>query len=110
MKNTIIDYYRKQKTFCVDCLEETLEDQSKDLGVELNYVDMKGIEPHQIQEAIQTLSPKYKLVFEMFIMDGIPHKVIGERLGISEGTSKSNLAKAKKNVLIELEKYKHGVE
>ena len=37
----------------------------------------------------------YRMVFNMYIIEGYPHKEIGEKLGISEGTSKSQLSKAK---------------
>ena len=57
-------------------------------------------------EAIQALSPAYQTVFNLNVMEGFQHKEIAAKLGISEGTSKSNLAKAKKNlrqILIEKE-------
>lgn len=44
------------------------------------------------------LSESYGLVFKMYYIDGMTHKEISNHLGISEGTSKSNLHKAKKNI------------
>ena len=44
---------------------------------------------------IQELSPGYRQVFNMYVIEGYSHKDIGEILGISEGTSKSQLARAK---------------
>jgi len=102
VSNTVIDYIRKNKnTHIVDTLEETLE--SVDEGIEYGYLDSKGIEPHMLISAMQNLSPQYRLVFNLYVIDGLTHKAIGERLGISEGTSKSNLFKARKNVKRELE-------
>ena len=49
-------------------------------------------------EAIQQLSPAYRTVFSLFVLEEYSHKEIAEKLGISEGTSKSNLAKAKMNL------------
>ena len=49
-------------------------------------------------EAIQKLSPGYRTVFNLFVIEDYSHKEIAEMLGISEGTSKSNLSKAKKNL------------
>lgn len=49
-------------------------------------------------EAIQNLSPAYKMVFNLYVLEDYTHKEIAEALGISEGTSKSNLAKAKMNL------------
>ena len=46
-------------------------------------------------ESIQELSPAYRTVFNLYFVEDYSHKEIAEKLGISEGTSKSNLAKAK---------------
>ncbi|MCK4749878.1 MAG: sigma-70 family RNA polymerase sigma factor [Bacteroidales bacterium] len=44
---------------------------------------------------IQTLSPKYRLVFNLYAIEGYSHQEISEELGISIGTSKSNLSRAR---------------
>ena len=44
---------------------------------------------------INQLPEGYRLVFNMYVLEGYSHKEIGELLGIAEGTSKSQLAKAK---------------
>jgi len=44
---------------------------------------------------IKRLPPSYRTVFNMFVIDGFSHQEIANMLGISEGTSKSALAKAK---------------
>lgn len=44
---------------------------------------------------IQRLPTGYRTVFNMYVIEGYSHKEIAERLGIAEGTSKSQLAKAK---------------
>jgi RNA polymerase sigma-70 factor (ECF subfamily) len=49
-------------------------------------------------EAIGKLSPGYRAVFNLFVIEEYSHKEIAEMLGISEGTSKSNLSKAKMNL------------
>ena len=51
-----------------------------------------------IIEAIQSLSPAYQTVFNLNVIEGYQHKDIADMLNISEGTSKSNLAKAKRNL------------
>lgn len=53
-------------------------------------------------KAISELSPAYKMVFNMYVIEGFTHKEIAEYLGISEGTSKSNLAKAKQKLRAQL--------
>jgi RNA polymerase sigma-70 factor (ECF subfamily) len=44
---------------------------------------------------VQELSPGYRTVFNMYVIEGYSHKEVGNILGISEGTSKSQLARAK---------------
>lgn len=44
---------------------------------------------------IQTLSPGYRTVFNLYVVEGYTHKEIADMMGISEGTSKSQLARAK---------------
>lgn len=48
-----------------------------------------------ILKSIQDLSPQYRLVFNMYALEGYSHKEIAEMLDISEGTSKSNLSRAR---------------
>ena len=47
---------------------------------------------------MQQLSPVYRIVFNLYIVDGLTHKEIGAKLGISVGTSKSNLSKARRKI------------
>ena len=47
---------------------------------------------------IEKLSPAYRTVFNLYVFEEYTHKEISEILGISEGTSKSNLSKAKMNL------------
>ena len=51
-----------------------------------------------IEDVIDRLSPAYRRVFELFYFQHMSHEEIAKKLGISVGTSKSNLAKAKMNV------------
>ena len=44
---------------------------------------------------IQTLTPRYRMVFNLYAIEGYTHQEIGEQLGISVGTSKSNLSRAR---------------
>jgi len=50
---------------------------------------------------VKKLPPSYRLAFNMYVIDGFSHQEIAEKLGISIGTSKSNLAKAR----IQLKKF-----
>ena len=57
------------------------------------YAEMNA---NQLLEMIRDLSPRYRMVFNLYAIDGYLHKEIAEMLNISEGTSKSNLARARK--------------
>ena len=52
----------------------------------------------EIIRSIQDLTPGYRTVFNLFIIEGFTHEEISEQLGISIGTSKSNLAKARRQL------------
>jgi RNA polymerase sigma-70 factor (ECF subfamily) len=52
----------------------------------------------EIIRAIQELSPGYRTVLNLFIIDGLSHEEISNKLGISTGTSKSNLSKARRQL------------
>ena len=54
------------------------------------------IEVDQIQQLIDALPEGYKMVFVMYAIEGYKHQEIAEMLNISEGTSKSQLFKARK--------------
>lgn len=60
---------------------------------EENVLDSMSYE--EIIQAISGLSPVYRTVLNMFIVDGFSHEEISKQLGIAVGTSKSNLFKAK---------------
>jgi RNA polymerase sigma-70 factor (ECF subfamily) len=55
-------------------------------------------------DSVNDLSPAYRTVFNLYVFEEYSHKEIAEILGISEGTSKSNLAKARMNLQKMLEK------
>jgi len=96
MVNTAIDFYRKTKnTFLVNEEESSVLENSKTESADSIYSQF-GVE--EIMNAIQALSPAYKTVFNLYAIEGHPHKEIAEMLDISEGTSKSNLAKARQKL------------
>ncbi|WP_160712081.1 RNA polymerase sigma factor [Chitinophaga solisilvae] len=90
MVNTAIDYLRSKKklAFTDDV------DQVYDLGTDDKIVDKLSYD--EILKLVQTLSPAYRTVFNLYVMEGFQHHEIAAMLGISAGTSKSNLFKAKK--------------
>ncbi len=52
----------------------------------------------EVYKLVQQLSPVYRTVFNLYVIDGFKHEEISKQLKISVGTSKSNLAKAKINI------------
>jgi RNA polymerase sigma factor (sigma-70 family) len=87
--NTSIEHFRKaNRSYNVTDTEDvSIEDTS------LNALD--NLAEKDIIKMIQELSPGYRQVFNMYVVEGYSHKDIGDILGISEGTSKSQLARAK---------------
>lgn len=59
---------------------------------------------------VKNLPPSYRVAFNMYIIDGYSHQEISEKLGISVGTSKSNLAKARMQLKIFLDKDLHEAD
>ena len=71
---------------------------AEDLMEERERLETMDLKAEIAMEAIQQLSPAYRTVFNLYVLEDYSHKEIGEILGISEGTSKSNLAKARMNL------------
>lgn len=95
--NSAIDYFRRNKK---NNIVDSIDDELKFIQVpsreeEFEIGDVTG---EYIIKMIQELPNSYKAVFNLYVMEGKPHKEIAEILGISEGTSKSNYFKAKKNL------------
>ncbi len=96
--NTVLQKYRKQRTFeIVD--EGQIEDEAE---VE---IESEEIPLDFLLKIVQELPDRYRLVFSMYVMDGYQHKEIAEMLGISDGTSKSNLARARVILKNKIEDY-----
>jgi RNA polymerase sigma factor (sigma-70 family) len=87
--NTAIEHYRKK--IYLQPITEYEEDTME--GKYLSVLDK--MEEKDIIQLVQQLSPGYRTVFNMYVIEGYSHKQIAEALGISEGTSKSQLSRAK---------------
>tara|TARA_B100000767_G_scaffold270724_1_gene294996 strand:+ start:578 stop:1150 length:573 start_codon:yes stop_codon:yes gene_type:complete len=97
--NTAIDSIRKAKRAPI--LKDNDNDFKMDASNEIEEnekIEMIELRAEKAVDAIQKLSPGYRTVFNLFVIEDYSHKEIAEMLGISEGTSKSNLSKAKKNL------------
>ena len=100
MVNTAIDLIRKEKrSLVIHNSEERLDESVEIVAIEDNSEeDELQLSMTQVVDAMQELSPGYRAVFNLYVMEDMTHKEIAEKLNISEGTSKSNLSKAKMNL------------
>ena len=88
--NASIDYYRanKNKMRFLELRPDLTEDTAiGPLPMIASDEDMLPV--------LQQLPPAYKMVFNLYVMEGYNHEEIAEQLGISASTSRSNLARAK---------------
>ncbi|HEY6503144.1 MAG TPA: sigma-70 family RNA polymerase sigma factor [Chitinophagaceae bacterium] len=87
--NTAIEHFRRKRYLqpVTEREENTIEGKGISVLDELAEKD--------ILELVRQLSPGYRTVFNMYVVEGYTHKEIGDILGISEGTSKSQLSRAK---------------
>ena len=96
MVNTAINHYHKQKKqYLETSLEEDLKEQ---YSLANSYDDLDIIQKINYDALlllVRSLPPAYQTVFNLYVIEGYSHKEIGEMLQINEGTSKSNLAKAR---------------
>jgi RNA polymerase sigma factor (sigma-70 family) len=66
---------------------------------------ISDLSAHDLINLIRELTPQYRMVFNLYAIEGYSHKEISEMLGISEGTSKSNLARARSVLQNKVKKY-----
>jgi RNA polymerase sigma-70 factor (ECF subfamily) len=92
--NTALDFLRKSKQLIQYADSDYVEKNAEEIKEEENN-DYINISTEEIMKAVQQLPTSYRTVFNMFVVDGFTHKEIAEQLGINDGTSKSNLSKAK---------------
>jgi RNA polymerase sigma-70 factor (ECF subfamily) len=91
MVNTALEKYRsKHNLYRVDDI-----DTLKELDAEPYNMDYSGLEVSDLLDIIRELPPKYKMVFNLYAIEGYSHKEISRMVNISEGTSKSNLSRAR---------------
>ena len=89
MVNTAIESYRRiVRTLNVVPIEDAYEQPST--GFDFSRLGMQDL-----MKVIQKLADGYRMVFNMYIIEGYSHKEIAETLGISEGASKSQLSRAR---------------
>ncbi|NGP87887.1 RNA polymerase sigma factor [Aliifodinibius halophilus] len=97
--NTSINHYHKHKKdrqlVELDLVKHKMSQRPEILS---------GISYDEVVDMVQQLSPAYRTVFNLHVIEGFKHKEIADMLDITVGTSKSNLSKAKKNLQSIVEK------
>ena len=96
--NTALQRYRKKGV-----LEIVNEELIEDVKVE---IDNDDVNIDFLLKCIQELPDRYRLVFNLYVLDGYSHKEIAKMLNITTGTTKSNLARARMILRNKIEKYK----
>lgn len=90
--NTALEYFRtkiKWQNMPLHDFEEVFEIENDDnILSDLSFQEMLLL--------VQELPPTYRLVFNLYAFEGLKHREIAQELGISEGTSKSNLFDARR--------------
>ena len=96
MVNTAINYYHKNKKLTQ---QASIDDENNLIHYHLNNIEeadiFQKLNYEDLLTLVRALPPAYQAVFNLYAIEGYTHKEIGELLHINEGTSKSNLAKAR---------------
>lgn len=105
MVHTSIEFYRKNlRTLNAVDIDDTYDHEAA------TPFDMSSINVKDLMRLIQNLSSGYRMVFNMYAIEGYSHKEIAAELGITEGASKSQLSRARailREQVLKLEGYKN---
>lgn len=104
MVNTAIDYYRRNVRRRTENIEQAYDLSTQDADA------ISQCTTQEILESIQELSPAYRAVFNLYVMEGYSHKEIAGLLNITESTSRSNLVKARQKLRVMLSTRQYGYE
>lgn len=98
MINTAITFYRRNLKHAFHDDVDNVHHVSQDIGPDHNC----DYTQEELMKAIDRLPAGYKMVFNMYVIEGYKHKEIAEALKIDINTSKSQLSRAKKHLQAEL--------
>lgn len=96
--NTVLQKYRRKRAYSI--VDEGQIEDAEDEVLETEEIPLQ-----YLLKIIQELPTQYRLVFSLYVLDDFTHKEIAEKLGIKEGTSKSNLARARGVLREKIEDY-----
>jgi len=99
MVNTALEKYRLhyRHVSVEDIAVQPESGEDRDISADIDL--------HELVRIVQELTPKYRVVFNLYAIEGFSHKEISEMLNISEGTSKSNLSRARTILQEKVNKY-----
>ncbi len=89
MVNVSLEKFRKQQ------LMYPVEDMTIYEGSQVSDNILANISAQELMGLIQELTPRYRMVFNLYVLEGLSHEEISKEMNISTGTSKSNLARAR---------------
>ncbi|MCX7955137.1 MAG: sigma-70 family RNA polymerase sigma factor [Bacteroidales bacterium] len=99
--NTAISYYRKNhKWYNVEINDSIINEEQSNFSFNIDDYELTT---EEILKVIQSLSPGYRIVFNLYAIEGYSHKEIAEMLNINISTSKSQYSRAKKILQIRLQ-------
>lgn len=98
--NVAIDFYRKNKARMMVSIDES--EAAEFTSEEVNVIAQLELE--EILNLIQMLPPNYRVVFNLYTIDGYSHKEIANQLDIAESTSRVLLTRAKRRMIQFLKK------
>ncbi|MBS1531318.1 MAG: sigma-70 family RNA polymerase sigma factor [Bacteroidetes bacterium] len=90
MVHSSIEYYRKHHKMLVLSNSDELPNEPS-----VNPVAAANLDARDMMALVQRLSPGYRMVFNLYAIEGYSHREIGDMMGISEGASKSQLSRAR---------------
>ena len=97
--NLALMRYRKRKN------ETTMEDVEPKVSQSDDYDSQSEMQADELMALVSKLPPQYRLVFNLYAIEGYKHKEIAEMLEITESTSKSNLSRARQILQKQLTDY-----
>ena len=88
--NTAMERFRKSSNFLL------FDNEAKMESVQVRYQHIvEDLNTKDLLKMVQSLSPQYRTVFNLYAIEGYSHQEIAQKLNITEGTSKSNLSRAR---------------
>jgi RNA polymerase sigma-70 factor (ECF subfamily) len=104
--NTAITIYRKNKKIHLQEDLENVQDEAGDFSMDA----LDKLQTKDLLKLISRLPEGYRMVFNLYAVEGYSHKEIADMMGISESTSKSQFMKSRRHLLKSLQSQKGGID